>query len=239
MISGSTFTISSVASGATYAVGVTTQPTGPSQTCTVTSGGGTVGAGNVAGVLVTCTTNTYRISGTISGLSGTGLAIADTVSGHTAVITGGSSFTISSVTSGATYAVSVTTQPTAAAQKCTVANGTGTVTTMAITGVTVSCINVGQFLWVTNPFDNSGTGSVGAFTIDPSSGALTAVSGFPAATNPTTDNQPFAIVIDPYGQYVYVANNGATTPSANVATDSVNTAAGSLTQDVQSLSAGG
>jgi hypothetical protein len=43
-----------VVSGGTFAVTVTAQPTGPSRTCTVANGTGTVGAANVTNVKVTC-----------------------------------------------------------------------------------------------------------------------------------------------------------------------------------------
>ena len=49
-----------------YAVTVRTQPVG--QICTVKSGSGTVGAANVTDVQVACV-NTYKISGTVSGLN--------------------------------------------------------------------------------------------------------------------------------------------------------------------------
>jgi subtilisin family serine protease len=56
------FTFSTpILSGATYAVTVLTQPTGPVQTCSVTSGSGTVGAGKVTNVGVNCN-NTFTIS---------------------------------------------------------------------------------------------------------------------------------------------------------------------------------
>ena len=51
---------------------VKTNPSG--QTCTVSSGSGTVGSANVTNVAVTCTTSTggsYTVGGTVSGLSGT------------------------------------------------------------------------------------------------------------------------------------------------------------------------
>jgi hypothetical protein len=47
--------VTPVASGASYAVSVRTQPSSPTvQNCTVTSGGGNVGSGNVASVLLSC-----------------------------------------------------------------------------------------------------------------------------------------------------------------------------------------
>jgi hypothetical protein len=51
-----------VASGIVYAVTVKTQPTAPSQTCSVTAGSGTVASGDVTSIAVTCA---YTVSGTV------------------------------------------------------------------------------------------------------------------------------------------------------------------------------
>jgi hypothetical protein len=72
----------SVASGATsyvfptaqpngtgYTVSVQTQPTG--QTCAVDNATGTIAAGNVTNANVTCTTNTYTVTPSVSGGNGT------------------------------------------------------------------------------------------------------------------------------------------------------------------------
>ena len=50
-----------IASESAYAVTVAAQPSGPSQTCTVTSGGGTVGAADVTSVSIACVTTTFTI----------------------------------------------------------------------------------------------------------------------------------------------------------------------------------
>ena len=72
--SGSFAFSTAVASGAAYSVTVLTQPTG--QSCTVSSGSGTASA-NVSNVQVTCARTTYTIGGTISGLTASGLVLAD------------------------------------------------------------------------------------------------------------------------------------------------------------------
>jgi hypothetical protein len=59
----------SLATGTSYNVTVTTQPTNPSQTCTVANGSGTVAAANITNVAVTCVTNTYTVGVTVSGLA--------------------------------------------------------------------------------------------------------------------------------------------------------------------------
>jgi len=58
-------------SGGAYSVTVLTQPSSPAETCAVTNGSGTATA-NVTNVQVSCTTTTYTIGGTISGLSARG-----------------------------------------------------------------------------------------------------------------------------------------------------------------------
>jgi hypothetical protein len=115
-----------IASGGTYNVIVKTQPSNPSQTCSVTNGTGTATA-NVS-LQVVCAP-VFNIGGSVSGLLGSGLTLQDnggdnlTVSG-----TGNVNFTFATpLLSGATYAVTVLTQPKTPVQNCTVVNGSGTV----------------------------------------------------------------------------------------------------------------
>ncbi len=116
-----------------------TQPSGPAQTCVVSSGSGTVGSANVTNVAVTCTTATYTIGGTASGLAGTGLVLQDNGGNNLAVAANGS-FTFSTpIATGVAYAVTVLTQPTGPAQTCAVASGSGTVASANVTSVAVTC----------------------------------------------------------------------------------------------------
>ena len=61
-------------SGAAYKVTVLSQPTVPAQTCTVANGSGKA-TSNVGNVHVTCSAGTLSVSGSVSGLSGTGLVL--------------------------------------------------------------------------------------------------------------------------------------------------------------------
>ncbi|MDQ3366534.1 MAG: hypothetical protein M3680_14005, partial [Myxococcota bacterium] len=128
-----------VASGQPYAVTVLSQPGTPSQTCTVASGTGTVTAADVASVAVTCVTNRYTVGGTASGLAGSGLVLRNNGGDPLAIALNGSFTFSTSVASGTTYAVTVAAQPTSPSQTCTVAQGTGTITTGDVTTVTVTC----------------------------------------------------------------------------------------------------
>jgi alpha-tubulin suppressor-like RCC1 family protein len=129
-----------VASGAAYAVTVASQPAGPSQTCVVTGGSGTIGGVAVTGVAVTCTTDVYAVGGTVSGLVGGGLVLRDNGGDDLAITADGAFTFVTPVASAATYAVTVASQPSGPSQTCTVTGGSGTVTTAAITGVTVTCV---------------------------------------------------------------------------------------------------
>jgi hypothetical protein len=122
------------ASGATYDVTVGTQPTG--ETCTVTLGSGTVGTKNVTTVKVTC--KAFTIGGTVSGLL-TGLSVTLLDNGTDSLtVTANGKFTFSTgFASGATYKVTVGTQPTG--ETCTVTGGSGTVGTFNVTTVKVAC----------------------------------------------------------------------------------------------------
>jgi hypothetical protein len=126
-----------LANGATYAVTVGTQPSNPTQTCTVANGSGTISGANVTNVAVTCTTATYTIGGTVSGLSGSGLVLSLNGAQNLPVSANGSFTFPTGLASGASYAVTVGTQPSG--QSCSVANGSGTVGNANVTNVTVTC----------------------------------------------------------------------------------------------------
>lgn len=128
-----------VASGAAYAVTVKTQPSDPSQTCSVAAGTGSVGAANVQNVAITCVTNKYKVGGTVSGLSGAGLALQIN-GGETLPVDDDGSFTFpTALDSGSAYTVTISTQPSSPVQTCTVAGGTGTIGGADVTSIAVNC----------------------------------------------------------------------------------------------------
>ncbi len=124
-------------SGATYSVAVATQPS--DQTCAVTNAAGTVGSAAVTTVAVSCTTNApnnYTVGGTVSGLTGS-VVLTDNGSDSLSVVTDGSFTFATPLAGGAAYSVAVATQPSG--QTCAVSNGSGTVGSADVTGVTVNC----------------------------------------------------------------------------------------------------
>ena len=134
-----------IASGATYAVTVKTQPTSPTQTCALTAASGTVGSANVTNVALTCTTNKYAVGGSITGLTASGLVLQNNGGDDLTVAATGTSFTFATaVASGAPYSVTVKTQPSG--QTCAITSGSGTVAAAPISNVAVSCTGTAPFV---------------------------------------------------------------------------------------------
>ena len=85
-----------------------------------------------------CATATLSVGGAVSGLQGTGLVLQDN-GGDNVTITASGNFTFPTLLlPGATYAVTILTQPNTPAQACTVSNGTGTASAN-VTNVQVIC----------------------------------------------------------------------------------------------------
>jgi DNA-binding beta-propeller fold protein YncE len=66
----------------------------------------------------------------------------------------------------------------------------------------------GKFAYVANQGAPPANGNVSAYTIDPSTGALTAIGTFTAGTVPAS------VAVDPTGKFAYVANSGSNNVSA-------------------------
>ena len=129
-----------VFSGGAYKVTVLTQPAG--ENCTVANDSGTATA-NVTNANVTCT-QLYTISGTVTGLAGTGLVLQDNGGDNLTVSANATNFTFAtSVVGGGAYSITVLTQPTG--EGCTVTNGSGTATAN-VNNVSVVC--VGEWTWM-------------------------------------------------------------------------------------------
>ncbi|MCC6594898.1 MAG: hypothetical protein IT477_00155 [Rhodanobacteraceae bacterium] len=128
--------------GSSYAVTVATQPGSPAQTCTVSNGSGTLAGANVTNVAVACTTNSYTVGGSVTGLVGSGLVLSLNGGAQSLPVSANGSFTFpTALPDGSSYAVTVATQPTAPDEVCTVGNGSGTLAGADVTNVTVSCID--------------------------------------------------------------------------------------------------
>ncbi len=94
--------------------------------------------------------------------------------------------------------------------------------------VAVSVDPTGNFVYAANTSDTTGSpGSVSAYTIDSSTGALTSTGTIPAGTAPTS------VAVDPTGKFVYVTSSG----SNDVSIYTIDASTGALTSAGQ-ISAG-
>lgn len=187
-------------SGAFYSVTISAQPS--AESCTVIGGTGSVANANVTNIQVVCAVNMYTIGGTISGLSGTGLVLQNNGGDNLAVAAGATSFTFNTpIAGGGSYAVTILTQPVS--QSCSVSNGSGFVANANVTTVQITCTGSGGggFLYVTNQGNGTSGGSLGVYSIG-ASGSLTPLPGPTVPTN----MQPFALVADPLGQWLFVTD---------------------------------
>lgn len=136
-----------IVSGGPYNVTVGVQPNG--QRCTVSSGTGSVVAGDVTTVAVNCVDNRYTVGGSVSGLAGTGLVLQNKAGADLPVNANGTFAFPTSELTGAAYQVTVKTQPTNRSQTCVVTDGTGNVAGANVTNIAISC--------TTNRYSISGT----------------------------------------------------------------------------------
>lgn len=187
------------------------------------SGGGTVagGAPSSASSSSSSITPTFAVGGTVSGLTGTGLVLQNNGGNDLTVNANGSVTFTTPIASGATYNITVKTQPTATpAQTCAVTNGSGTVASAAITNVAIACRNlVGKFIYISN-FANF---SISAYSIDANTGALT-------STGVTSANGAglFAFFnVDASEKFLYLSSGGGGV-DASVFGFSINSQTGSL-----------
>jgi predicted component of type VI protein secretion system len=117
-----------LARGSAYTVSVKTSPSAPvKQTCKVDQGAGKIANANISNVAVTCTTVTFAVGGTVSGLAGKGKGkekekklVLQLNGANDLTIANNGKFVFPAVRlpDGSDYSVSIKTMP--ARQKCTI-----------------------------------------------------------------------------------------------------------------------
>jgi len=123
--------------------------------------------------------DSYSVGGTVSGLSGT--VILQNNSGDNISVNSNGSFTFNTkLFSNFSYNVTVKSYPTG--QTCSIANGTGTITSSNITSVSVTCTNSPSVTSATDNF-NITDGSLSPNWTDMSDGGLTISSQEVVGTN--------------------------------------------------------
>jgi len=128
-----------LASGAQYNVTVRTQPSDPTQSCTVTNPRGTIGSSDVGNVVVSCSTADFTIGGTVSNLEGSGLVLRNNGGDDLTIDANGAFHFDTALPSGTRYDVRIAEQPRNPNQTCTVERGAGTVGESNVTNIAVTC----------------------------------------------------------------------------------------------------
>jgi hypothetical protein len=126
--------------GSAYDVTILTQPSSPSQVCTVANASGTISE-NVTNVEISCSQPKYTIGGSVVGLiQGTGdtLELQDN-GGDNLLVTGDTNFTFPTpITYGGLFNVQIFLPPTSQPQPCNEFGYTG-IATGNVSGVLVDC----------------------------------------------------------------------------------------------------
>jgi 6-phosphogluconolactonase (cycloisomerase 2 family) len=180
---------------------------------------------------------TYAVGGTASGLASGASVVLQNNGGGDLTVSANGTFTFgAALASGAAYSVSVKTQPTN--QQCTVASGSGTVGSAAVTGVAVSCVSTapvtggingltgaGLVLQLNGGNDLAPSGNTFSFTQQLALGATALVT---VKTQPTGQHCTGVTIVvgqqslvaptvtcgPQVGKYLYVPNNASNDVSA-------------------------
>jgi len=185
-----------------------------------------------------CQPREYIVGGSVSGLAGSGLTLQLNGANDLPVTTNGA-FQFPPMADGASYSVSVATQPRTPEQKCTVTNGVGTLASSDISSVQVTCVTTtspdaptnvvampgnGQATVTWSAPTNNGGAPITAYVVTGSPSGTCSASGAPPATtcmvlnltNGTTYS--FSVVAtNTQGDSEPSAQSNPVTPSADLA----------------------
>jgi hypothetical protein len=144
--------------------------------------------GAVADLAHALTPATYRVGGTVTSLSGTGLVLQDNGGDDLAISANGGFQFPTALPSGSAYSVSVKTQPTDPPQACVLGDASGTVSNANIGNITVDCSLTAVSTAVGTPVGGASSLSIAAAggSISSPDGRLTVTVPAGAVTGPTT-----------------------------------------------------
>lgn len=207
----------SVSVGANYSVTVQTQPTG--KTCNVANASGTMVAQGINNVTVVCANNSYSLSGSVSGLTTSGLKVKVNGSESITIASGAQTFAASNqIAYGSSYGVVIETQPTG--QSCSVSNSQGTMGAANVTAVQVTCAT--NSYWLGGAISGLSTDGLrlrnGTDLLAVSSGATSFTMGSPVAYQGT-----YALTVDiqPTGKTCTVSNGSGQMAASDVSSVSI------------------
>ena len=187
-------------------------------------GGGGYSGSNSGGNPTPPAPTSFTVGGTVTGLASSGLVLLNNGGDALSIGADGSFSFATSVANSGAYSITIGTQPNIGPlQVCSITNGSGTVSGAAVTNVAVNCATkFDKFLYVANPTSNT----VNGYTINASTGALTAVAGSPFTTAPS----PRYVNGEPSGKFVYVTTLGNSTNPPQISGFSLDGTSGVLTE---------
>lgn len=210
-----------VPQGTVYDVTVGTQPTNPSEMCTVANGMGTANV-DVTDIEVTCTPAAYTVGGTVAGFTPGGSIVLINGTEMKTITTGGAFTFTMPVKSGDAYDVQLGTQM---GENCTVIGGSGVVGSAPVTTVVVNC-STNAFIVGGQPAQGGGvTGLNGRVVLHNNNDTITVTANgafaFPTPItgggtntyNVTVMTQP---AYPPVAQNCVVTNGSGTVGTANI-----------------------
>ncbi len=156
----------------------------------------------------------HSVGGYTAGLSGSGLALSYNGGAPVAITRNGAFTLTTTATRGTMYSVAVVRQPTNRAQTCTVSNGSGPIEDADVMSALVYCPHaVGTRVYVATQGSitsmagvPSVPGSLSAYAIDASSGALSLIPGSVVPTGPAVGTLQWV----PQSPYLWVLSIGDT-----------------------------
>jgi len=134
---GSFHFLTGLEEGSQYFVSVISQPHSPNQVCVVGNAGGTVLSASVTNITVNCETLRYSVSGSVSGMSGTGMVL-QLNGGNDIVINEDGPFNFATqLDDGSAWQVTVKSQPTGPIEVCNASFSTGILNGSDVTDVKI------------------------------------------------------------------------------------------------------
>src|SRR5262249_13460888 len=144
-------------------------------------------------VVVTCTTQTFMVGGSVSGLMGSGMVLQNNGGNDLAIAANGTFVFSAAVTSGSPYAVTIKYQPAVPSQTCVLSAASGTISAANVSNVVATCtLQPGRFAYV------SGTDGIYCFAVNAVTGALMALAG-----SPCDSRLQNGVAVDPSGTFAY------------------------------------
>lgn len=188
-------------------------------------GGGTVPSD--ASPTDTPDTTEYTVSGTVTGLTGTGFIITNNGSDDLSISGGSANFTFASkLRSGKSYIVAIKTYPSSPSQACAITNPSGTIQSANVTNISINC---------TTGYTVSGTvsGLTGTLVLQNNSSdnlSISANGAFPAFSAPLLNLSAYSVTVNspPSGQVCYIAQGTGTITASNVTNVDIQCTTGSV-----------